>query len=145
MLNAEGTRKFHEIDVVTVIKPGAIFTAIENDSLIIPQATAGLSKLKVGEKPDRRTVAKDRVAPFGRDPHNPFKKGLPLVLAFGKPFRFDKPAFPFSMSKSAGRIVRSQSTDYVRECAEILRHAMDSTIKRAYEVRGSMLEDRLDV
>jgi len=140
----EGTRIYTNIDRVAILQKGAIFTAVENDSLIIPHAVAGMSTVKVGESPNRRVVARDQLAPFGRNPKNILKKGLPVVHAFGTPFRFDKPGFKLSIDRAAGREVVGQTREYMNECAVILRNKLQIVINRAYEVRGSMLETNLE-
>lgn len=140
----EGTRIYDDISRVHTPQNGAIFTAIEKGSLIIPHAVAGMSKMKVGEKPHQRTIARDERAYLGRSPHNVFDKGLPVVYAFGDPIKFEKPDFTLSLERGAGRLAMSRSRAYINECSMVLREGLQTVLARAYEVRGSSLEQRFD-
>lgn len=140
----EGTRIYQRIDTVAGVELGAVIAAIQNESLIIPQATAGMSKEKrVDEYGNRIVVAQDQKAPFGRRPGKLLKKGLPVVHAFGDPFRLPIPDFPFSLERGLGAKNFRRSKDFANEASLVIGQALQRTLDRAYEVRGSKLEEVL--
>ncbi len=140
----EGTRIYQNIDSVANVELGAVIAAIQNDSLIIPQASAGLSKEKrLDEQGHLIEVARDQKAPFGRSPKNFLKKGLPVVHAFGDPFRLPIPDFPFSLERGHGAKNFRRSKDFAHDASILVGKAMQRTLDRAYELRGSKLEDVL--
>jgi 1-acyl-sn-glycerol-3-phosphate acyltransferase len=141
----EGTRIFSDISTVAKVETGAIVAAIQNDSLLIPQATAGLSALKVRDDTGvRTTIARDRKAPLGREPRRLWKPGLAVVHAFGDPYRLPRPDFEFSLERGSGAKNFRQSREFVAGCTEIVRGRLQEVLTQAYSIRGSMLEDICD-
>ncbi len=140
----EGTRIYDDVLSVHTLQSGAIFTAIENGSLVIPHAVAGMSKVRIGEKPHQKTIARDERSPLGRSPHNILRKGLPVVYAFGDPIKFDKPDFTLTLERGSGSRAISQTRKYIAHCAGVLQYGLQTVLDRAYKVRGSSLEERFD-
>ncbi|MCA9323967.1 1-acyl-sn-glycerol-3-phosphate acyltransferase [Candidatus Saccharibacteria bacterium] len=120
------------------IKVGGIVAAAVNNSLIVPTALAGLSKVKEGEGKNRRTVEMDKRSWFGMK--------RPLVMAFEDPFRLERPSFdPEILSlhpRKLSKVQRSANYEYLRFSAARVAAAMDAALRRAYEERGSSLEKR---
>ncbi len=140
----EGTRIHSAIEHVAPIETGAIIGAIQNDSLIIPLATAGMSSIKKSMQDGKRIViAQDQKAPLGRNPHQLWRRGLPVVHSFGDPYRLPRPDFEFSLERGRGVKVFRQSREFVHHASDELRMRMQAVLTRAYALRSSMLEDVL--
>lgn len=134
----EGTRVTdNPMDVRTRnIKVGGIVAALLNNSLIVPTALAGISKLTEGKGDAKRTLAKDKRSWFGRN--------RPLVMAFEDPFRLELPSFDIErlLDTELSRADRRENYQYVREQTEVIRSAMKKALDTAYRVRGSSLEKK---
>ncbi len=125
---AEGTRVHADVERVGKIGRGPVFAAAEHDSIIVPVGIAGLSSEKTGQKPDVKTVKRDKRAPFGFGPK--------LVYAFGDPLQFGP--LPEVTVDEAGRPNRAElivmSTETKRR-AEAIRAGMQTALNLAYETR----------
>lgn len=122
----EGTRVDTDVLNVLKIKPGASIAALENNSLIVPVAFAGLSTEKTGEKPNRVAVARDKRAWFGL--------GKRLVFSVGKPFRLDP-------VENWEKLSRGDKVKLIRAGDAMIKAALQAELENAIKVRGSSLEE----
>jgi 1-acyl-sn-glycerol-3-phosphate acyltransferase len=130
-----GTRKYKDVIEAEVVHSGIIFTAVHNDSRIVPTAAAGMSREKRGNGEDRHTVARDKKSPFGLGPK--------LVYTFGAPFRLEKPGFVLEANmRKLTKVERAQQIDYLRESGRVIQERMQNMLSWAYAIRGSSLEKR---
>lgn len=132
-----GKRKYKNVLEAEIVQPGIIFTALNNSSLIVPTAVAGMSKEKRGDKAkgNLRVIAHDKKAPFGIGPK--------VVYTFGTPYRLEKPSFELQedlRSLSSGEF--AQQRDYLRETARDMQRRLQNMLSWAYAIRGSSLEKR---
>ncbi len=132
----EGARMTENPNIVESVKPGGVISATVNDSLVVPTSFAGISKLTEGKGEDKINVARDEPSMFGRQ--------RKLVAAFGDPYRLEQPGFDVDMllanPRKLDKSQRGEYFDYLREQSEVVRVSMQTVLDRAYELRGSYLE-----
>jgi 1-acyl-sn-glycerol-3-phosphate acyltransferase len=133
-LYGEGERITKDVDRIAPIKHGVVRAILESSSTVVVVGKAGMSEERVGKGEDSYTTKRDHRSKHGDGPR--------LVYSFGDPFDIKPISIePGIHRKELTRAEFSQRREEMDDRALTIQVALQAEFDKAYQERGSMLED----